>query len=49
MWWEGGIRTSTKVSKEGTARSKIEWRIRSGSMTLIDFRALWMFVTVVES
>lgn len=42
------LRTSIRDSKDGT-RSKIECKIRSGSMTLMDFKQLWMLSTVVES
>jgi hypothetical protein len=41
--------TSTRASRAGNARSKIGYRMSSGSMTLIDFRQLWMLLTVEES
>ena len=39
-WHKYVALTSTRASKAGSARSRIGWRMRSGSMTLIDFKQL---------
>lgn len=44
-----GEHTSTNASSAGTARSRIGCKMRSGSMTLIDLRQLWILATVVLS
>lgn len=41
--------TSVNASREGIARSRIGWSIKSGSIILMDFKQLWMFETVEES
>ena len=41
--------TSVKFSKAGTARSRIGYNIRSGSMRLIHFKQLDTLLTVLES
>lgn len=40
---------SVKASKDGTARSNMDGRMRSGSMMTIDLSALWTLDTVVSS